>query len=187
LVASAAALLVVPVNSHQWSPTVTRRTTRLAVALIATPIAAIAQPSALKIDHVWSRTAPIGHEGVVYLTISNSGSADRLIGVTTPEAEMAHPRQSSDDHGVMKMRDVSEIPIGTGKTVTLAPLGMHIMLMTLKRPHNAGDRFPSTLRFAEAGDVTAMVTVEKGGAAKPTQANDDMGMGDMPMPAAGQR
>jgi periplasmic copper chaperone A len=166
---------------------VTRRTPRLAVALIATPIAAIAQPSALKIDHVWSRTAPIGHEGVVYLTISNNGSADRLIAVTTPVAGMAHLHQCSDDHGVMKMRDVGEVPIGAGKTVTLAPLGTHVMLMTLKRPLNAGDYFPIKLRFAEASDITAMVTVEEGGSARPTEAHEHKGMGEMPMPAAGQR
>ena len=56
-----------------------------------------------------------------------------LTGVTTPVAAEAALHQSINDHGVTKMRPVGSLPIESGKPVTLAPGGYHIMLMGLKQ------------------------------------------------------
>ena len=50
-----------------------------------------------------------GHEGAVYLTITDGGAPDMLTGVTTPIAAEAAVHQSIDDHGVMKMRPVGPL------------------------------------------------------------------------------
>ena len=151
----------------------------LAAVLLSLPLAAFADEAGIRVDHVWSRAAMAGHEGVVYLTITDTGASDTLTGVTTPVAAEAALHQSIDDHGVAKMRSVASLPIESGKPVTLAPGGYHIMLMGLKQTLKQGDNFPVTLQFAKAGRVTATATVEKAGTTMP--GIDHGNMGNMPM------
>jgi copper(I)-binding protein len=123
--------------------------------------AARAEQSDIRIDHVWSRAAMAGREGVVYLIITDTGAPDTLTAVTTPVAAEAAPHRSFDDNGVMKMRPVGPLPIEPGKPVTLAPSGYHIMSMGLRQALKQGDSFPVTLSFAKAGQVTATAIVGK--------------------------
>jgi len=153
---------------------------RLAAVLVAMPLAAFADEAGIHIDHAWSRAAISGHEGVVYLTITDTGAEDTLTGVTTPVAAEATLHQSIDDHGVMKMRPVGPLPIEPGKPVTLAPGGYHIMLTGLTQALKQGDSFPITLSFAKAGQVTASATVEKAGAMMPGIDHGQMGGMQMP-------
>ncbi len=159
--------------------------TLLAAVLIAMPFAAFADETRIQIDHVWARAAPAGHEGAVYLTITDGGAPDTLTGVTTPVAAEAAVHQSIEDHGVMKMRPVGPLPIAPGKPVTLAPGGYHIMLSGLKQSLKQGDTFPITLSFAKAGQVTATATVAKAGTTMP--AGKMSGMGTMPMSGNGKQ
>jgi copper(I)-binding protein len=160
----------------------------LATILIAMPFAAFADGAGIQVDHVWSRAAPAGHEGAVYLTITAGGAPDTLTGVTTPIAAEAALHQSIDDHGVMKMRPVSALPIEPGKPVTLAPGGYHIMLTGLKQALKQGDSFPITLSFAKAGQVTVTAAVEKAGATMPRMDHGNTsGMGTMPMQGSGKQ
>jgi len=63
---------------------------------------------------------------------------------------------------VMRMREVNGgVALAAGSQVKFMPGGYHIMLMGLKQPLKAGDRFPLTLKFAKAGSVTVEVLVEK--------------------------
>jgi copper(I)-binding protein len=152
----------------------------LTAFMLVLPLTALADPTAIQIDHVWSRAAMVGHEGVVYLTITDTGPPDTMTGVTTPVAATAELHRSFNDNGVMKMRPVAALPIEPGKAVTLAPGGYHIMLMGLKQALKEGDSFPVTLNFTKAGQVTATATVQKAGATMPSM--DHGGMGNMPMP-----
>ncbi len=138
-----------------------RRYLLAAFAGASLTIAARAEQAGIHIDHAWSRAAMAGREGVVYLTITDTGAPDTLTGVTTPVAAEAALHRSVDDHGVMKMRPVGALPIEPGKPVTLAPGGYHIMLMGLKQALKQGDSFPVTLSFAKAGQVTTNAIVGK--------------------------
>jgi copper(I)-binding protein len=160
----------------------------LAFILIVLQFAALADEAGIQVDHVWSRAAPAGHEGAVYLTITNRGTPDTLTGVTTPIAVESALHQSSDDHGVMKMRAVGPLPIEPGKPVTLAPGGYHIMLSGLKQALKQGDTFPITLSFAKAGQVTATATVANAGATLPSMGHGNMsGMDAMPVQGSGKQ
>jgi copper(I)-binding protein len=159
----------------------------LAAALLIAPLAAFADEAGIHIDHVWSRAAISGHEGVVYLTITDTGTQDTLTGITTPVATKADLHETINDHGVMKMRPVAALTVEPGKPVTLAPGGYHIMLTGLKQALKQGDSFPVTLSFAKAGQVTATATVEKAGATMPSMDHGNMsGMGTMQMPGGKQ-
>ena len=134
-------------------------------AVLALSLAyAHAQPA---IDHAWSRAPPaMAQAGVVYLTIT-SPTSDQLIGAASPIAQSVEVHQSRMQDGVMQMRATLELDIPAGKPVRLAPGGYHAMLIGLVKPLQAGDHFPLTLMFRQAGVVTTEVTVERVGTSAP--------------------
>ena len=115
----------------------------------------------LTIGHPWTRVTPGGvKNGVVYVTFINDGTtADRLLKVSTPIAASASIHESSQEDGVMRMREVGSVDLPAGKTVELKPGGLHIMLMGLKQPLKDGDMVPLTLTLADEGEVPVEVMV----------------------------
>ncbi len=68
----------------------------------------------------------------------------------------------SMDGNVMKMREVNGIEIKPSARVALEPgQGYHIMLVGLKQPLKAGEKFPLTLTFEKSGKVDVSVLVEE--------------------------
>ena len=130
-----------------------RRLSLIGALLLAACKPATPTAPAIEIRDAWAReTAPGQTNGAAYFTIVNMGSeGDRLVSVTTPAASMAMLHGSSDSNGVMAMRMMADLPVPGSATVTLAPLGTHLMLTGLSAPLHAGDRVPLTLRFARAG------------------------------------
>jgi periplasmic copper chaperone A len=143
----------------------------LGLALIAS--AQAQSNSGIEISHPWARaTAGSAANGAVYLKIINHGAGDdTLTAAATPAAAKAELHATINDNGVMKMRPLAELPVKAGGSAEFKPGGMHIMLLGLKQPLKAGDSFPLTLTFKQAGAVETTVTVRKPGAG---------GMGDMP-------
>lgn len=125
---------------------------------------AFAQHNGIQITHAWSRPAMVGRVGVAYLTATDSGAPDRLTGASTPVAARAELHRSVTEHGVAKMLPVPALPVAPGKPAVLAPGGYHFMLIGLKQPLAAGQTFPLTLTFANAGSVTTTITVMPFGA-----------------------
>ncbi len=155
---------------------------RRSVLLAATLLAAspsFAQKDALRIEHAWSRPALAGRVGVAYLTVTDSGPPDQLIGASSPVAARAELHQSVAENGVATMRPVQAVPVAPGSPAVLAPGGYHLMLVDLKRPLQAGQTFPLTLNFAKAGALTTTVTVAPPGASTATGTMDMNGMGAM--------
>ncbi len=155
----------------------------LASALLCLPLLGQALPASadqngIAVTDAWSRAALAGRTGIVYLTITDTGAADQLIGASSPVAAKATLHESIDDHGVMKMRPVAALPVQPGKPLTLAPGGYHVMLEGLKQPLQPGQTFPVTLTFANAGPVTATATVQKAGGGM-TMDHGSMGGMDM--------
>jgi copper(I)-binding protein len=115
----------------------------------------------LTIEHAWSK-ATIGADrpAVFYVEITNNGSADdALIALTTPAANMPMLHETVVTDGVASMPHAMSIPVPAGETVALSPGGYHGMLMGLTTALKEGDRFPVTLTFKNAGDVTVDVDV----------------------------
>jgi hypothetical protein len=141
----------------------------------------------LVISQAWSRATPGGAKiGGGYLTIENRGStADRLIGGSADVAGKVEVHEMSMKNGVMTMRPLDNgLTIEAGKTVKLAPGGLHLMLFDLKSPLKQGDRMPVTLEFEKAGKVTVSLDVRSLGAQGPAGADDhpagQMDMNKMP-------
>src|SRR5208337_4082426 len=102
----------------------------------------------------------LGTTGAAYLTVTNKGPADHLIGVSTPIAATAELHETINDNGVMKMRPVTSIALEPARPVTFAPGGYHVMLTGLKSALKAGDSFPLTLNFEHARPITVAGKVE---------------------------
>ena len=125
---------------------------------------AVAQTGSIQIDNPWAR-ASVVKTGAIYLTIKNTGGTDdRLVSAVTPAAEQAQLHIEINDNGIMKMRPLSAIDAKAHSTVTLAPGGMHVMLVGLKQPLKEGQSFPLMLSFAKAGKIDVTVMVMKAGA-----------------------
>lgn len=101
-----------------------------------------------------------------YLTIHNRGSdADRLVSAAASVAKAVELHTVVKDGDVMRMRPVQAIEVAAGATQKLQPGGYHIMLIGLKAPLKAGDRFPLDLTFEKAGRRVVDVTVGAAAAA----------------------
>ena len=116
----------------------------------------------LEISGAYSRATPPGAPvGGGFLTITNSGDDDRLIGVRadalTDHAEIHEMAMEGD---VMRMRALPDgLPVPAGATVELTPGGYHLMFMELKQPLVEGQTVDVTLSFEKAGEVVVPMTV----------------------------
>jgi periplasmic copper chaperone A len=121
----------------------------------------------LVISSAWSRATPAGAAVAGgYLTISNKGTAaERLVSFTTDLAAQPEVHEMTNEGGVMKMRPLAKgLVIPAGATVKLEPGGYHLMLLQLKKPLTAGQRFKATLVFEKAGPVEVEFEVRAMGA-----------------------
>jgi copper(I)-binding protein len=141
-----------------------------AALLVAVP--GLARAQTVQVENAWARATAAGAmSGGIFLTVTDTGAPDRLLGASTPVAATAQLHETVNDNGVMRMRPVAGLPLEAGKPVVLKPGGYHVMLMGLKQQLKPGDTFPVTLTFEKAAPVTATVTVGKAGASVPPMGN----------------
>ena len=145
-----------------------------AVAMAAPATAHEEKAGDVTIVHPWSRPAPQGQNGVIYLEIRNGGAADdRLIAVSTPLATKIELHRSTMEDGIHRMDKVESIVVPAGGGVELAPGGYHVMLVGLKFMLMAEETIPVTFSFERAGDITTGVAVETRGGADHSDAGHD--------------
>lgn len=114
----------------------------------------------ITVENVWSWPVEVmldddgsSHStGVVYLTLVNKGGeADRLIGIKSEIAEVVEVHETKKQGDRMTMQRIAgglEVP--AERQVEFKPVGLHIMLIGLKRSLNPGDRFDLTLEFEKS-------------------------------------
>jgi copper(I)-binding protein len=159
------------------------RATTLVLTLLALAPAARAADydvGAIHISQPWSRATPKGAaNGAGYMTITNKGSEpDRLNCVSSDASAQCQIHTMSMEDGVMKMRPVEGgLEILPGQTVTLKVGGLHMMLLGLKQPLEAGNSVKATLKFDHAGTVDVEYPIVAIGARAP--GTDDAGGGMM--------
>jgi copper(I)-binding protein len=131
----------------------------LAVAALAAILPGLAAAE-ITVTDPWARATILANRpGAAYLTLE-SDTNDRLMAIETPAADhvMIH-RIETDDSGVSRMVHLETLDLPPGKPVTLAPGGMHLMLMGLAGKLEEGGTFPLTLRFEEAGEMTVEMPI----------------------------
>ncbi|WAB97537.1 MULTISPECIES: copper chaperone PCu(A)C [Pseudomonas] len=120
----------------------------------------------LHIAHPWSLQLPPNAPNVAayFIVHNNSKVDDRLLSVDSPitaDAQLHEHVMSAN--GAMKMQQVPDVVVPAGKDVVFAPSAYHVMLMQPKDRSllSDGKRFPLTLHFEKAGDITVEVAVQK--------------------------
>lgn len=141
----------------------------LTMLMLAVPLGpAFAQDTsvgAMTISHPWARAVPAAvRTSAAYLTISNTGTADRLLSASAAVAKETQLHSMITEAGVMKMREVKAVDIAANGKTELKPGGYHIMLVGLTDGLKEGSKFPVKLKFEKAGEVTIQITAEKPGA-----------------------
>lgn len=136
-----------------------------AACLAALPALALAE---VTVTDPWARASILASRpGAAYLTLS-SDADDRLLSVSSPVAGqvMIHASET-DANAVRRMTHLEALDLPAGQMVQFAPGGMHLMLMDLAGRLDEGARFPLTLTFERAGEITVDVLVLGVGATGP--------------------
>lgn len=124
---------------------------RLAALLAALALAACGQGSGLRVENATYR-APLvdGAPGVAYFAIT-SDRADRIVSVSSPEAQAVEIHESSSEGGMASMHKLDSVELPAGKPVTFGPGGLHVMVLS-PRPLPANATFPIQMTL-ESGRV----------------------------------
>jgi copper(I)-binding protein len=121
-----------------------------------------AEAGGIGVADAWVRpTIGGGRTTAAYMTITNDGDDDVLQSARSPKAKAVelHKTTMTAD-GVAQMRAVKNgLPIKAGGTLTLAPGGVHLMVMGLDEALAEGGELPLTLEFAKSGPMQITVPV----------------------------
>lgn len=129
----------------------------LLMASITCPLSA--QAESVGVEGAWVRSTVSGQQsGGVFMVISSERNAV-LIGAETPAARQVEIHEMKSEGGIMKMRPVSKVELPAGKKVELKPGGYHLMLIGLKKPLQAGDKLPITLKLKNDDQTTSRIEV----------------------------
>lgn len=133
--------------------------TRTLVMLACALLTACGQSEPVSVNDPWANATPVGASvAAVYLEL-RSDQPDTLLSASTTVADHIEIHTSSEDNGMMKMRQLPVVELQGGQAFSFAPNGAHFMLIDLRQPLVAGMRFPMTLDFKRAGAVTVQVQV----------------------------
>ena len=128
-------------------------------SILASATTALASDILVMEAYARASAAPNASSGAAYVSLKNQGAADRLLSITTPQAEMAHLHETKSTGDVMSMEMVDTIDLAAGASVEMKPGGLHIMLTGLKAPLRKGEKFLLELTFEKAGKLAVEALV----------------------------
>lgn len=132
---------------------------KILIATAALLLSAQSFAAEVTVNDAWARaTAPGQENGSVGMLITSQKDA-RLIAVSSTAAASSEIHTMSMDGGVMKMRQIEDLPLPAKQAVKLGPGGEHLMLMGLKKPLKEGDTVALTLTVQFADKSTEKVKV----------------------------
>ncbi|HEX6939215.1 MAG TPA: SCO family protein [Longimicrobiales bacterium] len=115
---------------------------------------------AIRVSRAYAAVPAAGDRTALYFTVENHGDvADTLLSVAVDAAGRTELHRQVADGGLTRMEAVDAVPLPAGGRVSLAPGGVHAMLLGLERPLGAGDTLRVELRFRRAGAVRARAEV----------------------------
>lgn len=122
---------------------------------------------AVEVSDVWTRATPPGAKlSAAFFSMKGEEAGDRLIKASTPAAGRVEIHESRMDGEIMRMRELSDgLAVAAGQEITLAPGGIHLMLLDLPAPLVEGESIALTLQFEQAGAITVQAEVRAPGAA----------------------
>jgi periplasmic copper chaperone A len=130
-----------------------------ALAAAFMPALLQAQGAPLIVQDAWMRKAPGADTAAVYLVLRNTSVQPVIvIGVRSPAASHVMIHQTSTVGGQSQMRMYDKLVIAPGKSVALAPGGLHVMLSGFKKSPLIGQTVPLVLLLS-TGETVAVAAV----------------------------
>ena len=116
----------------------------------------------VRAESAWIRVSLPPHEmTAAYLELHNDGDEeDLLLGAELDIAETVEVHLSDLEGGMMRMREVDQLPVPAGGSLRFRPGGPHLMITGLKRPLAVGESVDLTLRFKRSGTIVAAAEVQ---------------------------
>lgn len=107
----------------------------------------------IKAESAYSRAMlPVAKVGGGYLTIINSGAADRLVSASSEPAGDVQNHEMKMDGGVMEMRELKDgVAVPAHGPVELKPGSYHLMFMQVDKPFKEGETVKATLPSKRPG------------------------------------
>ncbi len=127
----------------------------MAVFFILSSVHASAETKNVIVSKAWMRQVPPSQKiTAAYMTIENN--SDREVVLATASADVAeaveiHQMKSRD--GMMTMEMMKDLPVPARTKVALEPSGIHLMMIGLKNPVQAGDVVAIKLGFSGGDSV----------------------------------
>jgi copper(I)-binding protein len=132
----------------------------VALALALTAACSTSEQAAPDIEIVDAFMTPGDSTIAVYLTISNGGGPDEIIGAESSDVtELVTLHQAKQRDGLSVMEPTATIVVGGNSTTALNPGKAHLMLEALARPYDVGDEIPLEVTFERSGVITTTVQV----------------------------
>lgn len=109
----------------------------------------------VSVTDAWVRASAPGQKvGAAYMTLTSKKSS-RMVYAETKRAGSVEMHFMRMQDGVMKMRQLEDIPLKPNQPVKLTPGDTHLMLFDLTTPLKAGEKVTFKLCFKDAaGNIT---------------------------------
>ena len=130
------------------------------LAAAALVLATSAAAQSVKVGNAWVRAPAPGQKTAAAYVELTSASTAALVAAGSPVAGRVEMHSMSVEGGVMRMRPLPRVELPGGQTVKLAPGGMHLMLLDVKRPLKAGDKVPLVLSVQPSGTALTTLNIE---------------------------
>lgn len=115
----------------------------------------------IKIEDAWARPAGKGMNSALYFEIHNETSEpDTLFKVTSSVADLVQLHETTNENGMMGMKEIKDLIIPAKKIIKFEPGGYHVMLINLKKDLGVGSKIQFTFFFKKAGKVKALAKVK---------------------------
>jgi len=128
------------------------------LGVFASPVPAADLP--VDIRDPWLRATVPGQEVAAAYAEFVARRPLRLTAVSSPLARSGALHEMKEDGGVMRMRNRRDLALPAGRSVKLAPGGLHIMLFGVSGPLEAGRQVPLRFEFRGSDGRTFSRTVE---------------------------
>jgi len=139
-----------------------RNTQRLqTVLLVPLVLAASFLQAAVVVRDGYVR-APVPGQNIAaaFMVISNDGDQPvQLIAVKSDVAAQLELHGHTNDNGVMRMRQIDKLDVPAKGEVALAPGGLHLMLIDLRKPLVEKQQVAFTLVFGDGTEVKTELPV----------------------------
>lgn len=127
------------------------------------PLMAASAADQVTVSKPYVRAVPPGQRNSASFMVLTNNSDQPLVlkGAASPVAKFVELHTHTMEGGMMRMRQVPQIDLPAGETVSLQPGGLHVMMIELQQELVPGAMVDITLQFGDGSEMLLQVPVVK--------------------------